>query len=375
MRLAQITFHNAQNCGAVLQAWALQTVLERMGHEVFLPDCNSVGANPGHFKNINLDRSSVFNAFKWCAWYLLVEILSFGTDELKDYRFKRFLRKHLHLTTCTPDEVAEKCDSTIFGSDQIWNPKWTGKDTNHFLGECLPPKFPRIAYGISIGDTPLHPKDTQRIADAAQLFHAISLREPLAQELLCDDRGRHPAIVCDPTLLLEKDDYLSIASSKHLAKAPYLLFFSLRGNEIFERSVLTLAKQLNLPCIIINMSQRGLWRCRPNTKIAVSPDLLLAYLRDADYVITDSFHGTALSLILGKKFLSLKVEDTSPHGRIATLLNAAGVPDRLIAEKDIVSSQNILTAPLPESISNALSNLRAQSLGWLKTSLAELDVP
>lgn len=374
MRLAQITFHNAQNCGAVLQAWALQVVLKRLGHEVFLPNCNSVGAYCGHFRNFNLDRSSFFNGVKYCIWYLLVELLSFGSDELKDGRFRMFLRRNLSIVNCRADELPKFCDAVIFGSDQIWNPKWTGDETGYFLGERLPAAIPKIAYGASVGDLPLCDEHVNRVVAAARRFNAISLRESVMQKLLYDKEGRQPDIVCDPTLLLSAEEYLAIAEPRRLFERSYLLFFSLRGNQLFEQVAYELARRLGLACVVVNMSQRGLWRCRMNTKIAVSPDRLLAYLRDADYVLTDSFHGVALSIVLRKRFLALKVDETTPDGRISNLLKRVSLSDRLIACWNVLSNIGTLTAPFPAESGNAIINMRTDSEKWISDALLAIRV-
>lgn len=374
MRLAQITFHNAQNCGAVLQAWALQVVLKRLGHEVFLPSCNSVGAYRGHFRDFNLDRSSFFNGVKYCIWYLLVELLSFGSDELKDWRFRTFLRRNLSVLNCRVDELPKFCDAVIFGSDQIWNPKWTGDETGYFLGERLPAGISKIAYGASVGDLPLSDEHVNRVVEAVRRFDAVSLRESVMQRFLCDNDGRRPNIVCDPTLLLSAEEYLSIADPRRLVKRPYLLFFSLRGNLLFEQKAYELACRLGLACIVVNMSQRGLWRYRMNTKIAVSPDRLLAYLRDADYMLTDSFHGVALSIVLHKRFLALKVDETTPDGRISNLLKRTSLSDRLVDCRDVLSNVGTLTAAFPLESGNAIINMRIDSEKWIRDALSAIGV-
>lgn len=358
LRIAQITFHRALNCGAVLQAWALQTVLERMGHEVFQPDCNSVGCYQGHFPRTMLHDRSIPGLVRHFTWWIGAGLLSFGFDELKVCRFEQFSRKWLHRLKCDKDEVGAKSDLAVFGSDQIWNERLTLDESDYFFGRPFPANLPRLAYGVSLGDGEV---DVGRIKERAKGFFAVSARE--RSEI-------SEAQVLDPTLLLEPGDYGRIAYPKRLERSPYCLLFNLSGDDMIRRKSHALASSLGLKCVEVNMSQRGLWRYARGMRHAVSPDRFLAYVRDAECVVTNSFHGTTFSLIYNKPFLSFVPARTT--GRIVALLGMVGLKNRVVSgAEDIEVLADAMKRALPKEFLSCLAKKRAFSLKWLKDALEE----
>lgn len=361
MRIAILTFHRAFNCGAMLQAWALKETLGRMGHDAFLPDCNDVGVTR-RFREFPRQWWRLKAVLSW----LRMEFFAIGTEDLKRFRFARFSRRQLCPVALPAEQLPKVCDAVVVGSDQIWNPSLALGDTGLFLGETLPKAFPKIAYAASVGDNSLREEMWERLRQAVSSFDALSLREPIHSEMLVDRWGRPPMEVVDPTLLLERRDYLRIAEPKRLVKGRYILVYALAVSDFVRQVAGTVGKALGLPVVFVEVYRYGRWGARSNTVLAVSPDRLLAYFRDAEYVLASSFHGTVFSLVFGKRFLSLREREGEVPSRPANLLGQVGELRRLaVCGEDEASFVERLLEPLRPLATQRIAELREVSLAFL----------
>lgn len=373
MRIAVLTFHKAHNCGAMLQAWALKTALECMGHTVGFPDCNNVGVVP-RFYPFSSPWTGLRRFLSWLNW-LRIHLLSLGSVDGRCRMHMDFSHKHLPEVSVPADALGTVFDAAVFGSDQIWNPIHLDEaDAGLFLGETLPGGMPQISYAASRGDV-MPPEDwCARLRKAARKFSALSVREAFSGAGLTDRRDRKPVVVSDPTLLMSRNDYLAIAKQHRMRRGRYLLVYTLYPRPFVCECAQKAARALGLPAVILCMYQYGLHKCPKNVKIAFGPAEWLAWIRDAEAVISMSFHGTVFAAIFGKPFVSVRPSQDTSETRVSTFIKAIGESPCRIVSPGIAPEEwlPLLRQGLNPSVEKSLMQMREYGLKWLKSSLDEV---
>ena len=367
-KIAILTFHAAFNCGARLQAWALQVVLRRLGFDPEFPDCNSIGFT----KRFDANRNKGLT--RWQAF--VRELKAFGVEDVKRHRFRMFDKRCLNIVPIAPSEINRRYPALLVGSDQVWNSGITRQDSSYFLTTRFSkPGLLRYSYAISLGDKTPPPARVPVLLNAAHRFENVSVRENLLPDLM-DKFGRRPMVDPDPTLLLTKEDFNTIAYRKRLVKGPYLLVYSLLHNAETWAAARLMAKKLNLKLVIVQCYQYGHYRQKEGrgVHIAASPDRFLAYFRDASAVITSSFHGTAFSIIYGKPFAVVPNHEYKPPLRSVTLLKKLHEDFRVAESARFVDViENALKRPPAPSVYVALSRLRAETVKRMRATLPDIS--
>ena len=367
-RIAILTFHAAFNCGARLQAWALQQVLRDFGFEPEFPDGVKVGYVP-RFTRIRHRGLSLFQT-------VVRELGALGFEDVRRWRFGRFSRRHLNVVPVAAGDVERRYESVLVGSDQVWNTGITRLEAGYFLATVFNrPELRCYSYAISLGDSMPPDARIPILSAAAGLFENLSFRENLVPGLR-DRHGRPASVDPDPTLLLDRAAFDAVACPRRLVRKPYLLVYSLVYNANTWAAAREMAKRLGLKLVIVQNYQYGLYRLREGAgvRITVSPDRFLAYFRDAAAVITSSFHGTAFSLIYDKPFAVLPNHDGRVPRRSAELLAALDERKHLV---DLPTDFAALAAALGESpkpeAHARLARLRAEARDRLRAALPDLS--
>lgn len=372
MRIAILTFHRAYNCGAMLQAWALRVVLERMGHMVEFPICNHVGVRncllPYVYRKspirllISLLYRTVYNGFAL-----------FG-GKASERRYCAFRRRFLPEREIEVSNLADVYDCAVVGSDQVWSTQHAGVDISLFYGECLPERLYRISYAASYGDRCLTDDERNQLIPCLRRYGAVSVRERVAQDELTRLGVRDVAWVLDPTLLLTAEDYRQ-AMDDIRAREPYLYVYWVSGGEPLLSTARRLAKCLKVKLIVTPVYIHSKVGAPKGMTLGISPGRLLAYMQQATYVLAGSFHGTVFGLLFKKPFLSFRERPDVVESRPASLLNRLGIPERLVTpEVPIEEMVRLLHEPIPEVVyTERLPDLRQQSLDWLKAALEKVE--
>ena len=347
MRIGIITFHRAYNCGALLQAWALKTVLERMGHIAEFPILNHVGESRRWavgWRKWPRTPWGFLDSFFRC---LLYNAASIPGEDLLRIRFRRFRKCNLVERACNIDDLSDLYDVLIVGSDQVWSSAHTGNAASLFFGETLPVDIKKIAYAVSYGDKMISSERLRRVALAVDNFNHVSARERIVSEQLEDIAKQNIPVTLDPTLLLERHDYQKFVMEK--PKSPYLFMYTLDTDRYFVDTAKRIAARLHIPAIIAPMYQKSRLDAPPGLTYGISPDLLVSYVANADYVVSHSFHGTVLPIVFDKPFLSLRLERENEEcpSRVGTLLGLTGNLNRLVTP-DIPIDEMVarLTGPI-----------------------------
>ena len=227
MKIAILTFHRAYNCGAMLQAWALRTVLERMGHTVEFPILNHVGETKRWRIDFVDSNKRGFSLIRSFIGRSIVNIMSFPSEDILILRYKRFRTRFLPERECLASDLDKYYDLVIVGSDQVWREDISNSEFPVFLGENLPEGIRKIAYSASYGDKPLDDKSLKRVMRAIERFSYVSVRENLAKNQLSAVVSKPIEVVADPTLLLNSNDYSALGEKVKVPKEPYLFMYTL----------------------------------------------------------------------------------------------------------------------------------------------------
>ena len=318
MKVAILTFHNSpNNAGAVLQAWALQRTLEKLGHEVCVIDYHRKHGDMVPWWSFSTLRG-IYYTFKRIPFELV-----------RLYNCRQFCRNYLNLagTQYGGHINYRDADAFIVGSDQVFNPHHNEMNPN-FLLDFVPPGKKRIAYGASFGTDTFSGDYLTMLARHLPLFDALSVREETGEATIRRISGLEAKIVADPTFLLEASEYRSLlnAAKVSLPRTPYVFVYIIGSHSEWRRVAEEIANELGATRIVILTNGRAEWHV-PQLGLyrrihVFTPADFLALISNATYVVTNSFHGTAFSIIFQRQFTSLK-NNTAGDDRMNTLLTAA----------------------------------------------------
>lgn len=304
MKAAITTFFDHTNYGAVLQAYALQRKIELLGDEACHISFGEAGIAPEGGKG---EESPLLKKLR-------------AHTEKRNLNYKSFRDRYLHVSPFSEDLVTAT-DVFITGSDQVFNtslPGWTDRFLLSFAGGKR-----KTAYAASFGDKI---RDEELFAEALKSFDSISMREESAVRTVNELVGRETSRVVDPVFLLEREDWSAIAdTSEFRSDKPYLLFVMVQNNMMLYKQVSDYAKAKGLDLKMITMSFFPPCGFDPWSGVPVEDYLKM--VRDADVVVTSSFHALAFSIIFGKEFkaLSLVGELADRNCRITELLEMLGL--------------------------------------------------
>lgn len=365
MKIGIITFHYAHNYGAVLQAYALCSKLRKEGYDAKIVDLRRSFIYNQYlplelfyfYNNYRCQNSKLLSLIKACKCY--------WANRKRDIQWKRFDKFINNVLPHTKRifEVNEidklGLDAYISGSDQIWNDHLTnGFDSLYFCDGFGIDKL-KIAYAASNGFESIDDDKFETFKSLISNFDAISIREKGLSDFL-KAKGVSNTNVLDPIFLLDKNDWANIS-----AKVPcsnYLLTYSFSEEPNFFSDVLSFAKSKGLKVVSILFNHRD----------DIDPDIIqitdagpmefLGYFRNASFVITNSFHGTAFSILHEKQFVC--VPPQKARGRIDSLLMNLGLTDRI--QTSNFNSDRFIDY---KNVTLKLNELRNESLLFLKSNL------
>lgn len=366
-KIGILTFHNAHNYGAVLQAYALKTKLNRMGHEASVLNYQNKYIARNYRKVFHIDfwKRDILPS-RWGKVLREVRDVFYGLPEWqRQWKvFEDFITEKLldgDSRQLTFEEVeAKNCDVYVLGSDQIWARELThGMDPAYF-GQFAPEKK-KISYAASVPNGSIPENEKPFFKQYLESLSHISVREEKLAQALRDLTDREVDTVIDPTLLLEREDYESLLYEKPLKQEDYVFAYFVVENEMVSRCAKKAAELLG--CELIELHYKKTPQINGENMIFdAGPSEFLTYIRDAKMVVTNSFHGTVFSILFQKKFYSVYKE----NGRIDNLLGFLGLTERhIMTESEIQPTVDINY----ELAADKLREYRKQSVDFLKKGI------
>ena len=339
MKIAIMTQPLGKNYGGIIQAWALQQVIKNTGHEPVTIDRQSDAKGPFYrasrlgyriFQKVQGKRKVPIN-FERHFPYILQHTLSFVDQHLR-------MSEPLDSTTKLKLHFErEHYDAVIVGSDQTWRPKYSPSIGNFFLDFLQDLNIKRVAYATSFGvdEWEFTEEQTRRCTQLAKQFDAISVRENTAVDLCKNYLGVKATHVLDPTLLVERQAYEALFKTKQIPVRQGIYTYILDQAEWKSQVVETAKLVLNKPQYSNQPKTAASNLVSKNLSDYFMPSLegWVQGFADADFVITDSYHGTVFSIIFNKPFITL-INPGRGVTRFSSLLGELGLMDRLVTDYD-----------------------------------------
>lgn len=364
MKIGIVTFHRAHNCGAALQCAALVKVLRRLGHDVKAVDCNDVGESHRFY----LGNVSTLRAF--IGW-LVHFIFSIGVADSYFWHYRRFRRKFMPYTMKFAGvHEATYIDRFIVGSDQVFNPEITRNMTGEFLLEHIADASRKCTYAASFGSATLPMEYRKRFAKALDGFSHLSFRETSANVICRSELGlkKEVVTVLDPTLLLEAEDYVEMEYPSKIKGRFIVVYWAGHCGEEARKVAGEMAIRHSLEVVFIIQNRLSLFRKGKGEWIAMSPDRFLWLMRNAEYIISTSFHGTAFSIINRKPFIVLRPVGYNLNERIVDLLERLGIPEQVVYDNAVPEGDELEARFNVDyfNVESRLDVLRKESMDYLK---------
>ncbi len=344
MKAAIVTFQSAYNYGAVLQAFALQEYLNQNFAVTRILDYHNkeIDASYQNAHFIDFIRNPKNAIFKSIQGVLYKE-----KKKKIDLFRKRYLKITKQYDSANITEAQNEADVFITGSDQVWNYLIVNRDSAYYLNFVKNKRTCSYAASFGIASIPLEYQDFYK--KSLNNIDYISVRETNGVEIVKSMTGRDAKVMPDPTLLLNQKIWNEMCvMPKQIGK--YILVYKITKADKLLPFSKELSKKTGLPIVYIpnDLKSGSIGKLKTN----VGPEEWLGYIKNAEYVVTNSFHGTVFSILFNKKFFAEVSSKVNPStSRLKSLLEMFDLGKRtiekftdemLIEELDSEAINNVL---------------------------------
>jgi len=355
MKIGILTQHFLLNYGGIIQNFALQQVLLKLGHDPLTFEHDTCYSRTRWFlrsakhvlKNHSLKGLPVYPTYQ---------------GRIGNKNFIKFVLKNIRSVTVndfTPDLTQKYgLDAYVVGSDQVWRPAFNlGPRLGNMFLDFAGDDVKKISYAASFGCKEWEYTEEQErmCGKLAKRFDAISVREASGVDLCKEHFGVDATLVLDPTLLLNKEDYGKVCHDVP-KKEKHIFVYSLVVSEGVLAVAEKVAEAMGLSIIVKQAGRK--------VKKEDTIEDWFAEFRDADYVVTDSFHGMVFSIIFNKPF-SIVMNPSGGNDRYLSLLSQLGLMERIVSDE----LQPVFSAIDWSDVNHRLTELRKASFEFLKTNL------
>lgn len=367
MKVALLTFHNAANYGAALQAFALQRFLDSQGFDTEYIDYQNEARRQAYDMRFHL-RTCILNR-QWLS--TLKFIVGMPFLQRRKSKFIPFYKK-LHCTKKTYynvaqlGEISDSFDKYVVGSDQVWNPNNNGRDIAFLLSFVKDPSK-KISYSSSFGVSSIPEDLIEDYRRCLRDFAHLSCREEYGCRLIKDLTGRDATHVLDPVFLLDKERWGDCIGRDN--KESFVFCYTNRESQLsdFLKSTHYPLEGSKIYKLTRYMKPADFLSSSVRVKYTMSPEEFLMNIRDAKMVVTASFHCLAMAIIFNKPFVCFVTGDKGKDERVVGLLNALGLTDRIYSSQMTLDDVN---RPIDyNAVNKRKSALLKSSLDYLLSSL------
>lgn len=368
-KIGILTFHKSYNCGSMMQTFALQTTIKKLGGNPEIIDFSNEGQKKLY--QVMFPNNSIKNVVKNIILYPHKKRIQENNE-----KYEKFINDYFELSKgkfSLIDELSEENYSTIIaGSDQIWNITIDDADDAYFLPWVK--KAKKIAYAPSFGAKNImeHTKNIAKYKAFLNDFDFISIRENNGKKWIKDLIDKDVPVVLDPTLLLDENEYSVLIKNQLTLPEKFIFYYSPHYENEINTLVENISKKLNMP--VIGFNSKTFFVKMMNLKGFKLPDfedpsIYLELIKKSEIVITTSFHGTIFSSIFKKKFWVVKNGGMlKSDDRVQTLATDLDLLDRVISIKyddsfDYNKEKNY------DKYNKLLSEKRIQSMDYLEKAL------
>lgn len=375
-KVAIVTLNGYFNYGNRLQNYAVQEVLKSYGFEVetLIININNtnkkVNNNRLKRKMKNLKGKSLKDIYIQAERRLWS---SFNKNEISESKlirteiFKKFTKDYINETNflftgnSINESIVDKYDYFVTGSDQVWNPDYISGSSIYFL--TFAPVEKRISFSPSFGVSEIPLENQEDYKKWIYEMKHLSVREEAGAKIIKKLTGRDALVLLDPTMMITKKQWLSIANKpSNISAKKYLLTYFL-GNisDEYNKKIKKIARENDLK--IINLAN-----IRDKESYRTGPSEFIYYINSASVFCTDSFHGAVFSILLETPFIVFERKDGNPsmYSRIDTLLNTFKLTSRKV--NNISTNEQIFNVNFSH-VSEILDKERNKTFNYLSKSL------
>ena len=384
-KIGIITIVKVNNYGAELQAFALQKKLELMGYHSEVIDYL-------YYKNWRFKDTKESQPFipmsrkeKLIYWikyrfinFLIDRILPIINNAVRNrnnrfYSFHKVNTKFSKTFFSYRELYHAKLDYDIFmvGSDQVWNPSASSTIEPYFL-TFAPKDAKKISYASSFGVSQIEDQLKEKYRTLLNNINTISVREDSGIKLVKQLTGKDATQVADPTLLLSKQEWTNYMKLYPNMPPRYILIYQLSDSDAIVNLACRISSERNIPIFRICKRAFNVRKDRGvNNILDAGPSEFLSLFYNAEYIITNSFHGTAFSVNFNKPFFTVVSSTKKNNARMQSLLELMNLKDRLIYDNIDIKTINISTQKLDFQDCNIkLEKIRKDSITFLANSLS-----
>lgn len=351
-----ITFHLSINYGAVLQCYALQHVLSSQGMDVevidYHPDFNKRGSSI-------IYRNPFLNKLR--KWY--IELREFSPQRYPwRKKFSKFVKTELKLSKrCSYKSIPATYDYYVVGSDQMWNYKITGELHPAYFADFQFDKGSKkyISYAVSMEETELRRELHDKFIQYLNNFDAISVREETLQRIIQPLTEKIVYRTVDPVLLANRSLWEKFAIQPKMSER-YVLVYQVRYCPDALRIARDIAEQIG--AIVIELASNMNAPFAPETLGVQTPAEFVGWFKNAECIVTTSFHGTVYSMTFEKPFYMVNIGD-GWDSRMVNLMHTCGLEERIVHP-----DSKPIFGPIDYMQTNCiLQNMRQDSLSFINT--------
>lgn len=389
-KVGLVTCYFKNNYGSVLQAYATKKILDNnnIPNETINID-NNIDFKKGKRKyylkqlfNFNFIKSKL-GMIKLKLDKKIVKDLGKNIS-IRDKKYKEFRQEfNLSESTKTYEELKKltikKYSNIIVGSDQLWLPVNIVAD--YYTLNWVPDNINKISYSTSFGVSKIDKKYNDKYNYFLNRINHLSVREDTGIKLIKDISGIDAKLVCDPTILLTREEWDEVAVKDRIIKDKYILCYFLGSNIKHRKFAEKLKNKTGYKIVSLNHCDEYVKYSdifADITPYDIGPKEWLNLIKNAEYICTDSFHGTVFSLIYNKPFFNFRRYNSksiaSTNSRLDSLLNIVNINNEriLTGDEDI---DTVLKYKINfDTVNNKLDKFRNESKKWLLDAIEMKEV-
>lgn len=331
-KVCLITRHAIVNYGSFLQSFATQEILEEMNMDVIILNYIRSDENYKNVTKLLLSKSKKWN--KNFITKLIYTSIQWPDHFIAGKVFEKHRRKWLNLSEefevlNNNTQNIPNADFYCTGSDQVWGEIGSDDfDAAYFLEFKKPQNSKSLAIAASFGKSNYSDKRIEHYKDLLKKYSKITVREKTAIEIV-ELAHQKANIILDPTLIYGREKWLKLIPK--IKEQKYVLLYQLNTNSEMDSYAVEFAKKVNLPLLRISMEIHNKGK-KGKFKWCLSPFEFLAYVNQATYMITDSFHGTAFAIMFNTQFIEILPAEKRTRNR--NILQQFGLEDRILSQNN-----------------------------------------
>ena len=388
-KVAIISCYLQHNYGSMLQAYATQMALDKMGYENETIDISGFNheirkAKMKYFAKASLTSDILLSKMGMAMNVLRRKISKDGYGALarqRNEKFDAFAKNHFRLSSIyhSKTELGQKCEenysAVLVGSDQLWLPGNIAAD--YYTLNFVPESVNKIAYSTSFGQSELPKGSAAKASVFLKKIRHIGVREESGQELVKQLADRDVPVVCDPTLLFTGEEWMTVQQEKPLIDGKYIFCYFLGNNPPHREFAKRLREKTG--CKIIALTHLDEYvksdeSYADETPYDIDPADFLNLIRNAEYVCTDSFHCSVFSILYKRPFFTFRrytrKTRQSTNSRLDTLFHMVGISGRMMqGDENIEDCLKIKTDF--DVAHKRLEIMRAKSYAYLEAALKD----